>query len=91
MTYGDSGWTLLLAAVVFTLVNRWVRPLVRLLSLPLILLTLGLFLVVVNVLMLELTDWLVPDFELRSFGSALAAALIVSAVNLVLGRVTRRL
>jgi putative membrane protein len=91
VSYGNSGWTLLVAAIVFTLVNRWVRPLVRLLSLPLIVLTLGLFLVIVNVLMLELTDWLVPEFDLRSFGSALAAAVIVSAVNLVLGRVTRRL
>ena len=82
---------LILVAAVFGLVNSLLRPLLTVLTCPLIVLTLGLFLVVVNVLMLELTDWLVPDFELRSFGSALAAALIVSAVNLVLGRVTRRL
>jgi putative membrane protein len=81
VTYGDAGWTLVLAAVVFTLVNMWVRPVVRLLSLPFIILTLGLFLLVVNVLMLYVTDWIVGPFEIRSFGAGLLAAIIVSVVN----------
>jgi putative membrane protein len=81
ITYGDAGWTLVLAAVVFTLVNMWVRPVVRLLSLPLIILTLGLFLLVVNVLMLYVTDWVVPEFEIHSFGAGLLGAIIVSVVN----------
>ena len=41
IAYGDSGWTLVVAAAVFTLVNMWLRPVVRLLSLPFIILTLG--------------------------------------------------
>jgi putative membrane protein len=81
VTYGDEWWTLLVAAAVFTVVNAWLRPIVRLLSLPLIILTLGLFLFVVNVLMLYVTDWLVPDFEIRSFGAGVLAALVVSVVN----------
>jgi putative membrane protein len=84
VTYGDAGWTLIVAAVVFTLVNMWLRPVVRLLSLPFIILTLGLFLLVVNVLMLYVTDWIVPAFEIRSFGAGLLAAIIVSVVNWVL-------
>jgi putative membrane protein len=84
VTYGDEGWTLLVAAAVFTLVNMWLRPVVRLLSLPLIILTLGLFLFVVNVLMLYVTDWLVGDFEIRSFGAGVLAAIVVSVVNWVL-------
>jgi putative membrane protein len=84
VTYGDQWWTLLVAAAVFTFVNTWLRPVVRLLSLPLIILTLGLFLFVVNVLMLYVTDWLVPDFEIRSFGAGVLAAIVVSVVNWVL-------
>jgi putative membrane protein len=84
VTYGDQWWTLLVAAAVFTVVNTWLRPVVRLLSLPLIILTLGLFLFVVNVLMLYVTDWLVPDFEIRSFGAGVLAAIVVSVVNWVL-------
>jgi putative membrane protein len=81
ITYGDAGWTLAIAAVVFTFVNMWVRPIVALLSLPFIVLTLGLFLLVVNVLMLYVTDWIVPEFEIHSFGAGLLAAIIVSVVN----------
>jgi putative membrane protein len=84
VSYGDEGWTLVVAAAVFTLVNMWLRPVVRLLSLPLIILTLGLFLFVVNVLMLYVTDWLVADFEIASFGAGLLAAIVVSVVNWVL-------
>jgi putative membrane protein len=81
ITYGDSGWTLLIAAAVFTLVNMWLRPVVRLLSLPFIILTLGLFLFVVNVLMLYVTDWLVPDFEIHTLGAGILGSIIVSVVN----------
>jgi putative membrane protein len=84
ITYGESGWTLVIAAVVFTLVNMWLRPIVRLLSLPFIILTLGLFLFVVNVLMLYVTDWLVPDFEIRTLGAGILGSIIVSVVNWVL-------
>jgi putative membrane protein len=82
--YGHDGWTLLLAGIVFTLVNRLVKPVVTILSIPFIVVTLGLFLLVVNALMLYLTDWIVPGFELRSFGAAVVAAIIVSLVNWVL-------
>lgn len=86
MTYGDDAWTLFIAAAVFTAVNTWVRPLLTLLSIPFIVVTLGLFLLLLNVLMLYLTDWLVPDFALRSLGWALLAAIVVSVVNWVLHR-----
>jgi putative membrane protein len=81
ITYGDSGWTIIVAAAVFTVVNMWLRPVVRILSLPLIILTLGLFLFVVNVLMLYVTDWLVPDFEIETLGAGILGAIVVSVVN----------
>ncbi len=82
--YGDQWWTLLIAAAVFTLVNALVKPIVTILSIPFIVVTLGIFYFLINVLMLYVTDWLVPDFRLESFGSAALAAIIVSLVNAVL-------
>jgi putative membrane protein len=87
--YGDQWWSLLIAAAVFTLVNLLVKPILAVLSIPFIVVTLGLFYFLINILMLYLTDWLVPDFEIRSFGAGLLAAIIVSFVNLVLGALVR--
>ena len=84
VSYGNDWWSLLIAAAVFTLVNMWVKPLLTLLSLPFIIVTLGLFLFLLNILMLYITDWL-TDFDLRSFGAAALAAIVVSVVNWVLG------
>jgi putative membrane protein len=82
--YGDSLWILVLAALVFGLVNLVVRPLVVLLALPAVILTVGLALLLVNAFMLYLTGWIVPDFEVDGFGWAIVAALIVWAVNMLL-------
>ena len=84
VSYGDDWWSLLIAAAVFTLVNMWVKPILTILSLPFIIVTLGLFLFLLNILMLYITDWL-TDFDLRSFGAAALAAIVVSIVNWVLG------
>jgi len=84
VSYGNDWWSLLIAAAVFTLVNMWVKPILTLLSLPFIIVTLGLFLFLLNILMLYITDWL-TDFDLRSFGAAALAAIVVSIVNWVLG------
>jgi putative membrane protein len=81
VTYGDQWWMLVVAAAVFTVVNAWVKPVVALLSIPFIVVTLGIFYFLINVLMLYVTDWLVPDFELRGFWWGVLAAIIVSAVN----------
>jgi putative membrane protein len=81
ISYGDQWWTLFIAAAVFTLVNAWVKPILAVLSIPFIIVTLGLFYFLINVLMLYLTDWLVPDFEIKTFWWAVLAAIIVSIVN----------
>lgn len=88
---------LLGVGLVFGLVNAVVKPVVTFLSLPLHLVTLGLFTVVVNALMLMLTGWITErtDVGLRidSFGTALLAGLIISVVAFVLSVVvpgTRR-
>ncbi len=81
VTYGDEWWTLLIAAAVFTVVNAWIKPIVALLSIPFIVVTLGLFYFLINVLMLYVTDWVVPDFEISTFWWGVLAAIIVSIVN----------
>ena len=81
ITYGNQWWTLFIAAAVFTIVNAWVKPILAILSIPFIVVTLGLFYFLINVLMLYLTDWIVPDFEIKTFWWAVLAAIIVSIVN----------
>jgi putative membrane protein len=84
--YGDQWWSLLIAAAVFTGVNFAVKPILAVLSIPFIVVTLGLFYFLINVLMLYLTDWLVPDFEIETFWWGALAAIIVSVVNAVMHR-----
>jgi putative membrane protein len=84
--YGDQWWTLLIAAAVFTMVNFAVKPILTVLSIPFIVVTLGLFYFLLNVLMLYLTYWLVPDFEIDTFWWGALAAIIVSVVNGVMHR-----
>ncbi|HEY5333321.1 MAG TPA: phage holin family protein [Solirubrobacterales bacterium] len=85
ISYGSQWWTLFIAAAVFTLINAWVKPILTILSIPFIIITLGLFYFLINVLMLYITDWVVPDFEIRTFWWAVLAAIIVSLVNGALG------
>lgn len=93
---GDTTTTVLVffvVALVFGLVNAVVKPVVAILSFPLYILTLGLFTIVVNALMLLLTGWLSErtEYGLRidNFGTALLGALIISVVSLVLNVVLR--
>ena len=80
-----SGLSLAVAAVILGLVNALVRPLLLLLTLPLTILTLGLFYLVVNGIAFALAAALVPGFTVTSFGSAVAGALIVSLVSYLIG------
>ena len=77
--------TLILVALVFGLVNWLVKPVVKVLSFPLFILTLGLITLVVNALMLLLTSWLAGnlnlDFHVSGFWTAVLGALIVSIVS----------
>ncbi|GAA1572553.1 MULTISPECIES: phage holin family protein [Streptomyces] len=82
---GHRTLTLVLVALVFGLVNLIVKPVVKFLSLPLFVLTLGLFTLVVNALMLLLTSWLAKQldlsFHVEGFWSALLGGLIISVVS----------
>jgi putative membrane protein len=77
----DSASKLVVAALLLGVVNAFVRPLAFILTLPLTVLTLGLFLLVLNAAMVGLVAWLVPGFEIAGFWTAIGAALVVSLVS----------
>jgi len=76
--------SLLLAAAVFGVLNTIVKPLLRLITLPLAILTLGIAWFFVSLFMLLLTQWIVSGFDIHGFWTLVAATLIVWVVNLVL-------
>ncbi len=87
-TTTERALTLLAVAVIFGLVNAFVRPIVRLISIPLFIITLGLFTFVVNALMLLLTAWIGDlfdlAFEVDGFWAALLGALVISVVTFLI-------
>jgi putative membrane protein len=89
MTYGDSFWVLVAAAFVFTIVNWIVKPVVAILSIPFIIVTLGIAYFFVNVLMLLLTSVVVPDFAVGGFWTYVGATIVIWLVNLVIGAARR--
>jgi len=72
-----------MAAAVLGLVNAVVKPLMHIISLPITILTLGLFALVINALALMLVAWIVPGFEIEGFWTAFFAAIILSILNAV--------
>jgi putative membrane protein len=78
---GKPLWPALLAGLVLALVNAVVRPVLKVLTLPLTLLTLGLFLFVLNAFCLWLTSAIVPGFDVQGFWAAFLGALLISVVS----------
>lgn len=84
----DQVFAILVVAVIFGLVNALVKPFFKFVTAPIILLTLGLFLIVVNGALLLLTSWVAAQigigWQVVDYGSALIGAVIVSAVSFIL-------
>ncbi|CAA7599699.1 Mycobacterial 4 TMS phage holin, superfamily IV [Acididesulfobacillus acetoxydans] len=72
------------AALVWGLANTLIRPVLSFFTFPLQIVTLGLFTLVINALMLLLTARLVPGFSVRGFGSALFGSIVLSVISLIL-------
>ena len=79
----DGVLAAIVAAVVLGLINVTLKPILQIISLPITFLTLGIFYLVVNGLMLMLVSALVPGFHVSSFGTAFFAAIILSLLNAV--------
>jgi putative membrane protein len=82
----SSTGTLLLAALVLAVINAAVKPVMVILTLPLTIVTLGLFLLVLNAVCLWLVTVIVPGVQVTSFGSAFLGALVIAIVSWVLTR-----
>lgn len=87
LTYDESFWVLVIAGLILAVVNSIIKPVVILLSLPAILLTLGLFMLVVNGLMVALVAWLYGPLQVANFWSAMLAGLVIGVVNFLVSTI----
>jgi len=85
----DNVLVALVVAVVLGFINAFIRPILFILTLPINILTLGLFTFVIMALMVQLTSWLVPGFYVLNFGWALVFALVFALLNGFLVSLTR--
>jgi putative membrane protein len=85
----DGLMTLLIAAFLLGIVNAVIRPVLVILTLPVTIITLGLFLLVINALMLALVAWLLPGFTIAGFGSAVLGWLFICVISWVASRLIK--
>jgi putative membrane protein len=79
----------LIVAVVLTIANWFVKPILVIFTIPLTVATLGLFLLVINAIIILLVDWLVPGFYVANFWWALAFSIILSLINWFFSDITK--
>ncbi len=79
-----SFWTALIVAALLALVNVLVKPVLVILSLPITILTFGLFVLVINAALIMLVDALIKDFKVKSFGWAVLFGIVMSVISWVL-------
>lgn len=88
LEFTGEWWKLLLVAAIFAAVNTYLRPILRIFTLPITIMTLGLFLLVINALMLLLTGAISSELSLGfivgDFGAALLGSIVISIVGLLL-------
>jgi putative membrane protein len=101
-TLGDNWWKLLAVALILALINSYLKPILKILSFPITLLTMGLFALVLNAVLLLLVAWISgqvhlgftiggfpPDLSADSFVGALLGSIVISIVSVLLNLVNR--
>ncbi len=83
----DGFLTALVVAVLLGIVNSIIMPIIKLLTLPITVLTLGLFSLVINALMVLLVAWIVPGFMVSGFLPALLFAILLSLINTIIFKI----
>ena len=76
-------WAYFIGALVLGIANAVIKPIVALLTLPLIVLTLGLFYLVINIAMVALAEWIAPNFSIDGFWTYVGVVIIIWLVNVV--------
>lgn len=82
-------WIAMVVSVFLALFNTFLRPLLVWLTIPVTIVTLGLFIIVINACMVYLADWVVPGFEIKNFWLAVVFSLVLSAVTWGIRKVLR--
>lgn len=83
INYNDQVSAMVIAGFILAVINTFLKPLVVLLSLPAILFSLGLFMIVINGLMLLLVSWLYSPLQISNFGAAMVAGMIIGLLNYI--------
>src|SRR5262245_39502638 len=81
----DGWWSIIIGATVLGLGNAILKPILAILTLPLIIVTFGLAYFAINVLMLALAEWLTPQFSIDGFWTYIGATIVIWLVNVVVG------
>ena len=82
--YIKSFWTAIIVAIVYSLINFFLFWVLTILALPLVIVTFGLFLIIINAFILWLTDKLIKGFAIRNFGTTILASILISLFNFIL-------
>jgi len=95
LDFSGEIWKLLMVAIIFGLINAFIKPILVIFSLPITVMTLGLFLLVINALLLMLTGWISGQLDLgftvADFWAALLGSIVISLAGMVLSFVVSRL
>ncbi len=82
-------YNLVLAGILLGVINTLIKPILTILALPFVLLTFGLFTVIINVGLLFLMAYLIPSFEIANFWSGLLGVVIISLINYFLSKISK--
>jgi putative membrane protein len=83
--------TLIVAAIVFGIINAIIKPVLKIISLPITLITLGIFAIIINAFCVALAAWFVPGFEISGILPAIIGAIVISIVSALIGFFTKSL
>lgn len=81
----DSFLTALLVAIILSLLNTLVKPILVILTIPFTVFTLGLFMLVINAIIILMTDWVIDGFAVAGFWYALIFSIVLTLINSILG------
>lgn len=83
----SSFWSAMLAGVIIALINAFIKPLIQIITLPINILTIGLFSFVINALLFMLAGWITPGLEVEGFLSALIGSIVLSLLSLGISKI----
>lgn len=83
----SSFWSAMLAGVIIALINAFIKPLIQIITLPINIVTIGLFSLVINALLFMLAGWITPGLEVQGFLSALLGSVVLSLLSIGISKI----